>query len=119
MINKDEFTLKKVAIIWNKAGWRDKIANPEEMKCYGCYSNKNCGYGIKECCLKKDIDNCGKCHLYPCHKIEDMFERTKIYADKCKELLSSEEYELINKAFFLKKENLDKENISFLEKANK
>ncbi len=48
-----------------------------------------------------------------------MFERTKIYADKCKELLSSEEYELINKAFFLKKENLDKENISFLEKANK
>ena len=89
------------------------------MKCYGCYFNKNCGYGIKECCLKKDIDNCGKCPVYPCNKVQKMFERTKSYSIKCKEILSSEEYELINRAFFLKKENLDKENMRFSENANK
>jgi hypothetical protein len=101
--------LKEVAVLWKKAGWRENIVLPEEMVCYGCNTERKCIYDyIKKCALEKGIDNCGFCPNYPCEKIENVFFQTETYAKLCKENCSKKEYELLHKAFFLKKQNMDK-----------
>ena len=105
-----EEQLKEVAILWKKAGWQEAIVSPEEMVCYGCSSVSRCVYGIKECALEKDVENCGRCQDYPCEKVIKVFERTEVYARKCQEICSQEEYERLQRAFFSKKENLDRAN---------
>jgi hypothetical protein len=62
----------------------------------------------------KEIDNCGKCRDYPCEKVLKVFEQTELYAKNCKESLSKEDYECFQKAFFLKKERLDRINKEYL-----
>ena len=61
----------------------------------------------RECAINKDIDNCGKCNDYPCARINEVFEKTSSYAQKCKETCSSNDYKRLYKAFFSKKERLD------------
>ena len=101
--------LKEVAVLWKKAGWRENVVPPEDMVCHGCNTERKCIYDdIKKCALEKGIDNCGFCLDYPCGKIENVFAQTEIYVKLCKENCSKEEYELLNKAFFLKKQNMDK-----------
>ncbi|MGB3480002.1 MAG: DUF3795 domain-containing protein [bacterium] len=101
--NTDE--LESSAEIWYKVGWRDRILTPDEMKCSGCSSAKECRYRIKECCAEKNIDNCGYCEEYACKKLKNTFKKTKEYKEKSKPILSKEDYKLLEKAFFLKKEN--------------
>ena len=60
--NNNTNELKSAAEIWYKVGWRDKVLLPDEMRCFGCPSAKWCRYGIKECCGKNLIDNCGYCN---------------------------------------------------------
>lgn len=105
-INNDEGMLNRAAEIWYKIGWRDRILSPDEMKCYGCLSVKNCVYGIKECCKKKKIDNCGYCAKMPCGKLKRMFDRNKKYKEISKTLLTEEEYEILKVAFWTKEERL-------------
>jgi hypothetical protein len=100
--------LKEAAILMKKVGWRHDIGTPEKMICNGCQDIESCEYGVKECCLEKNIENCGVCSDYPCSKIQNAFEITRINAEKFKKILSNKEYETFHKAFFLKKENLDK-----------
>jgi len=107
-INNDVDALKKAAEIWYKIGLRDKILSPDEMKCSGCSSVKWCKYGIKECCKKKKIDNCGYCAEMPCGKLKEMFKRTKKYEKISKSLLSKEEYNILKAAFWVKEKNLNK-----------
>ena len=90
--NKEE--LKKVAILLKKVGWRDEIKPPEEMICHGCQDIEQCEYDVKECCMEKKIENCGRCTIYPCSKIENAFEITEVNAEKFKKILSKEEYEI-------------------------
>ena len=105
--NKKE--LKKVGHLMKKVGWRYNLDDPEKMKCEGCQDVEKCEYGVKECCIERKIENCGKCIDYPCSKIENAFEITEINVEKFKLILSKEEYEVFRKAFFLKKENLERE----------
>lgn len=104
--NTDE--LKRAAEMWLKVGWRERVLSPDEMKCYGCSSAEWCRYEIEECCEEKNIDNCGYCNNYPCNKINEVFKESKEYEERSKTVLSNSEYGLLKKAFYMKKERLNK-----------
>ena len=69
--------------------------------------------------ITKNNENCGKCEDYPCDKIENAFETTRKNAQEYLHILSKEDYEIFEKAFFSKKENLDKVNRELKNKKNK
>lgn len=116
-LNQDKQKLKEIAVLWQKIGWRENIDSPETLACYGCETfNRPCEYRVRECCIEKKIENCGKCESYPCAKIEKAFEITRMNVERYKKILSKEDYEIFMKAYFLKKENLDKVNREFKNK---
>lgn len=98
----------KVAELWHRIGWRDKIVSPEEISCDGCSSHKKCTYNLVECVKEKGVEKCNQCSQFPCEKIESMLERSAEYKKKCKELCTREEYAMLEKSFFRKEENLQK-----------
>ena len=104
--SKDE--LKEAVKLSKKVGWNLEKTDPEEFVCHGCQDIESCEYKVKECCIEKNIENCGQCVNYPCPIIENAFEITRGYVEKFKNLLSEAEYKTFQKAFFSKKENLDK-----------
>ncbi len=110
----DEERLKEVAAMWQIVGWRDKAELPEKLTCHGCATVKVCGLGIKECVIEKGIDSCGKCTEYPCGKLIRIFNNNEKEADICKAKLSQEDYELFQRAFFSKKERLDRIQQNYL-----
>ena len=103
--------LHQAAVLMSKVGWRYNLEDPEKNKCNGCQDVEECEYDVKKCCIERKIENCGKCSNYPCPKIEKAFEITEKNTEKFKNILSKEEYDLFRKAFFLKKENLEKERV--------
>jgi len=104
----DIHDLEKVRDLWVRVGWRDEVTNPEEVACGGCASVISCRYdNVRICAKGKGITNCGECTDYPCQEIIKVFEKTKSYERKCKEVCSPSEYQRLNKAFFLKKQTLD------------
>lgn len=105
---KTDAELEKVAELWYRAGWREKIVSNDEIRCSGCSSHKNCTYELVDCIKKQHIEKCCECNQFPCEKISKMLKRTKEYDAKCKEVCSKEEYNLLEKAFFHKEENLKK-----------
>jgi hypothetical protein len=107
-VNHDEKTLKKAAEIWLKLGWRDHLLPPDEMKCSGCATVKNCAHGIKECCETKKAANCGRCDDYPCGKNKLSFEKAKKIKAQCKSVLEAEDFETLNKAFYMKEAKLNR-----------
>ena len=97
--------------MWERVGWRNRVLSPEEIKCGGCKTVKWCRYNeIRECAIKKQIDNCGECNKYPCGKLNVVFEKTVKYMEECKILFSEKDFHVLSKAFFTKKENLDQIN---------
>jgi len=102
--NEEELT--RAAEIMKKVGWPYNLEDPKKMKCRGCQDVKSCEYKVKECCIERKIKNCGMCVSYPCVKIENAFEKTKINANNFKKILSPEEYKVFSKAYFSKKNNL-------------
>ena len=106
----DEELLKEVAVMWRMIGWRNTIEPPKKIACHGCATVKICGLGIKDCVIEKGIDSCGKCLEYPCEKLIKIFESNKKEAVICREKLSEADYDLFQKAFFTKKERLDRIN---------
>ena len=106
--NGDIHNLEKVWDLWVRVGWRDKGTSPEEVACSGCTSMISCRYdNVRICAKNKGITNCGECIDYPCQEIIKVFQRTKSYERKCKEVCSPGEYKRLYKAFFLKKQTLD------------
>ena len=108
-LSNDKEKLKEIALLWKKIGWRNDINPLESLICHGCQTFiDQCEYNIRECCLEKKIQNCGKCDFYPCDKVENAFKITKLNTVKFKTILSNKQYDIFTKAYFLKKENLDK-----------
>jgi len=104
----DIHDLEKALDLWVRVGWRDRETSPEKVACSGCRSVNSCRYdNVRICAKNKGITNCGECIDYPCQEIIKVFERTKSYERKCKEVCSPDEYERLYKAFFLKKQTLD------------
>jgi len=110
----DKNKLEEVAILWHKAGARPKILTAEEMICHGCFSDKACQFGIAQCASEKGISNCGECSNYPCAILKSRFEHIPTISEAWKSACTKEEYELIYKAFWQKKDNLDKARDEYL-----
>ena len=100
--------LEKVAELWYRIGFRDKIVSNDEIKCDGCSSHKKCTYNLVECTHNHKVEKCNMCNEFPCDKINDMLKRSKEYQKKCREVCSEEEYKTLEKAFFDKENNLRK-----------
>ena len=105
---KSDDELEKVAELWYRIGFRDKIVSNEEIKCDGCSSHKKCTYNLVECTHNHNVEKCNMCNEFPCDKINDMLKRSKEYQKKCREVCSEEEYKTLEKAFFDKENNLKK-----------
>ena len=100
--------LRKLAELWHRIGWRDKVVSAEEMRCGGCTVGKHCSYGILECQAEKSVPRCGDCEDSPCSKITDVLDKSDYWRRRCKEVCSPDEYAMLERAFFHKKENLGK-----------
>lgn len=117
--SNDVEKLKEAAILWEKVGLNDQVVPPEEMVCNGCASLEHCHYNdIRECISGKNISNCGKCKDYPCDKINEVFNRTSLYARQCKEKCNLKDFQCLNNAFFSKKDRLDAIHIAYISDAN-
>ena len=103
----DDVKLRNVALLMQKAGWPHDLDNLDDNKCNGCQDIETCEYGLKECCLENNLRNCGECSRYPCDLVEHAFEVTQKNAELFKHRFNREEYEVMRKSFFLKKEYLD------------
>lgn len=109
--SNEKSKLMAVAELWMRAGFRDRIVEPEELKCVGCSPKNNCAYREQlSCALEKKLSNCGECLDYPCGLAKKSFDKTKGHEESCRNNCSPNEYGLLRKAFFAKKENLDKIN---------
>ena len=71
-------------------------------------SSSLCAYHLVECTKAHNVDKCNQCAEFPCEKISNMLERSKEYQKRCKEVCSDAEYEMLEKAFFDKENNLRK-----------
>lgn len=110
-VNNNREALIKTAELWYRMGWRDRIVEPDELRCNGCISIKSCPYAIKECCSEKNIDNCGYCIDMPCGRLIKMFDDIKENRKKIEALIKEgavkeEEDKALNKAFWLKEQRL-------------
>ena len=91
-----------------KIGYRDRVVPNEEMACAGCLPENLCRYHVIRCVTEKGISDCGKCRHYPCPVIERCFAQTESFAPACEKACTREEYEMLIRAFFEKKKNLDR-----------
>lgn len=100
--------LEKVAELWFRVGWRDRIVPIDEIRCFGCTSHKHCTYHLVECIKENNVEKCNQCSRFPCYKIKDMLRRSNEYEKKCREVCTDEEYQMLKLSFFNKEENLQK-----------
>lgn len=100
--------LEAAAELWYRIGWRDTVPAPDEMRCNGCSSHKNCTYHLVECTLAHNVEKCSNCLQFPCERIDELLSRSAAYQKRCAEVCSAEEYSVLEKAFFHKEENLRK-----------
>lgn len=96
----------KTARLWYKAGYRDKIASAEELKCNGCSKELKCAHEINTCEYLGNKKNCGECDFFPCDKINMAFRKADISKEICRKKCTDEEFQMLNRAFFMKKEIL-------------
>ena len=104
----DDKELRRIAELWYRAGSRPTVLPPEEMICHGCSANNPCPYEIASCATERGVTTCGECDEYPCDRLARAFDSQKSSSGRWKQACSPEEYELVYKAFFQKKENLDR-----------
>ena len=102
--------LRKVAVLWRIVGWWEDTESPKELTRHGCASISHCDLRVRECVLGKSIENCGQCTEYPCARLLAIFEQNEKDADIYKTQFSAKDYQIFQKAFFSKKERLDKIN---------
>lgn len=101
-----EDELRAAAELWYRAGWRDRLVPAEEMRCEGCSSHKECGYGLTDCVKSRGLADCGGCGEFPCGRILSMLDKSRAGQERCRAVCSPEEYGLLEKSFFHKEENL-------------
>jgi hypothetical protein len=104
----DRDKLYRVARLWNRIGYRERVVSPEEIACHGCASSNWCRYGIRQCAIQRGVNDCGECNEFLCRNIVDTIEKTLTFERRVKESCSDDEFELLHKAFFLKRENLER-----------
>ena len=54
------------------------------------------------------MNKCNQCGEFPCEKISSMLECSKEHQKRCKDVCTDAEYDMLEKAFFDKENNLRK-----------
>ena len=102
---------EKVKELWVRLGWRDESFPARELVCHGCGLEVKCAYPqLRNCAYEKNISNCGLCDNYPCELVNAAYERTKRLTANARVVCTLKEMDILNKAFFHKKQTLDKIN---------
>ena len=98
--------LKTLAELWYRLGFRDHIAEPDEMRCAGCQKEKFCSYGLTGCDHLSGLSTCGECSLFPCEKNNAVFTRSKRNEEICRNKCEAHVFQQYKKAFFTKEKTL-------------
>jgi hypothetical protein len=109
--------LEKVKKLWVRLGLRDPALPAQDLVCYGCPPENNCAYSeLRACVYGKGIESCGLCEGYPCQIVSAVFEKSERLSPKALSICTPDERELLRKAFFSKRENLEKKKLEEQEK---
>jgi hypothetical protein len=101
--------LEKAKELWVRLGLRDPNFPAKEMVCYGCGPKIECAYSeLRSCAHKKGVDTCGLCAEYPCGLISAAFDKSQKLQSRAVRVCIPKEIEMIEKAFFSKRQNLDR-----------
>ena len=101
--------LKKVRQLWISLGLRGPDITADELKCYGCQTQKNCAYQqLRGCAFNRNFENCGMCKDYPCQQVNAAFSKTADFIKSKSTACCSEDMETLIRAFGNKKGNLDR-----------
>lgn len=101
--------LEKVKELWVRLELRAPDFPVEDMACHGCKPENKCAYpDLRACVNTKTHDNCGLCDEYPCKIIHSVFDKSEKLKDRVNNVCTQEEKEILNKAFFSKKEYFDR-----------
>jgi len=105
-MSNDNNALKRFAELWFRLGFRPKVVNTEEIKCFGCNREMACSHGINNREHLETSMNCGECDSFPCKRIKSVFDKTDSINQTCKNKCSEREYNLLCKAFLMKRQIL-------------
>lgn len=104
--------LEKVKELWVRLGLRDPCFPAQDMACHGCRPANGCAYmDLCSCVDAKSVKNCGLCDEYPCELIHRAFEKSEKLKSRANDVCSRKEMDLLQKAFFSKKEYFDRIHI--------
>ena len=107
-LNGGSIELEKVKELWVRLGLRGHAFPTEDIACYGCFPENKCAYAeLRECVNEKDRENCGLCDDYPCEHITTAFDKSEILKSRAAKVCTREEMDMLQKAFFSKKEYFD------------
>jgi hypothetical protein len=109
--------LERVKELWVRLDLREPSFPAQDLACYGCLPDNDCAYSeLRACVLGKDIESCGLCEAYPCQIVSAVFEKSERLIPKALSVCTPDERELLRKAFFSKRENLEKKKLEEQEK---
>jgi Protein of unknown function (DUF3795) len=87
------------------------------MACQGCKPENKCAYSeLRACAIEKGVDNCGLCQEYPCGLIASAFEISENLYPQVARVCEPNEMDMLKKAFFSKRQNLDRLHFEMKEK---
>jgi hypothetical protein len=108
--------LEKVRELWLRLGLRDPALPAQDLSCHGCAPENNCAYSeLRACVHGKGIESCGLCEAYSCAVVNAAFEKSDGLCAQAISVCTSSEMELFRKAFFSKRQNIEKRHFEKLE----
>jgi hypothetical protein len=112
----DEARLRQAAALWHRVGWREGVVSLGEIACRGCETATWCRYGLRRCAREKGVALCGWCADYPCANLKQTWEATETWSLVCARVCSPEEYAVLDRAFFQKRDRLERAHADFIER---
>lgn len=100
--------LEEVKELWVRLGLRDPAFPAQDLICSGCNPENPCAYSeLRDCAREKAAANCGLCDAYPCKRIDAAFKKSEDLRSHATRVCTPKEMDVLTKAFFSKRENLD------------
>ena len=107
--NGRKIELEKAKDLWVRLGLIDHNFPVEDMACHGCMPENDCVYAkLCACVSEKGNKNCGSCEDYPCKLMNSVFDRSEKLKSHAAKVCTQEEMDMLQKAFFSKKEYFDR-----------
>ncbi len=101
--------LERVKELWIRLGLREPSFLARNLVCHGCLPENDCAYSeLRACVHGKGVESCGLCEAYPCQIVSAAFEKSERLCSKVASVCSPEERKLLKRAFFSKRENMEK-----------